>query len=139
LSLVTFTTVGYSVYAAVSNVTDTLGGNSPTPAITAKIVVRGSVATVYLNVTLVNNGFYPIVLSLACPHQGVSGISCSSPTITVLPGQTRALDFTMTVKNYTQSASEGLHVDGQMNVALEPFASITLTVDLGTLLARGGV
>jgi hypothetical protein len=139
VSLVTFTTVGYSVYVDASNAARVLGGNSHTSAITAKIVIRESVATVYLNVTLANDGLYPIVLSLACLPQNMSGISCSSPTITVLPGQTQTLHFTMTVENYTQSAPKDLRIHGRVKVVLEPFASIALTVDLGTLLARGGI
>ena len=138
VSLVTFTTVGYSVYADVSSLTNTLGGRSPNSAINAKTVVKGSAATVYLNVTLANTGLYPTHLSLICLPPVESGITCTSPSITVLPGKSQTLHFMMTVENYPQSAAGGLHVDGQVEVALEPFASMNLTVDLGDLLARGG-
>jgi hypothetical protein len=138
VSLVTFSTVGYTAYADVSNVLNTVGGGAPTSAITAKTVVQGSVAIVYLNVTLANKGLYPILLSLTCLPPEESGISCTSPSIRVLPGQSQTLHFTMTVENYVQSAAEGLHVDGQVKVALEPFASIAVAVDLGSLIAQGG-
>lgn len=138
VSLVTFSTVGYSAYVDVSNVINTVGGGSPTSAITANTVVQGSAATVYLNVTLANKGLYPISLSLTCLPPGASGITCTSPSIRVLPGQSQTLHFVMTVRNYPQFVAGGSHVDGQVVVALEPFASISVTVNLGTLVARGG-
>ncbi|MGP8124697.1 MAG: hypothetical protein ACLQEQ_02365 [Nitrososphaerales archaeon] len=138
VSLVTFSTVGYSVYTDVSSLTSTLGGGSPTSAITAKTVIRGTAATFYLNVTLTNTGLYPIILSLVCLPSAGSGIACTSPSIMVLPGEFQTLHFKMTVENYSQSAAGGLHVDGQVGVVLEPFASMNLTVDLGALVARGG-
>ncbi|MGD1054625.1 MAG: hypothetical protein ABR867_00875 [Nitrososphaerales archaeon] len=138
VSLVTFSTVGYTAYADVSNVLNTVGGSAPTSAITAKTVIQGSAALVYLNVTLANKGLYPITLSLTClPPEG-SGIVCTSPSITVLPGQSQTLRFVMTVENYTQSGAGSLRVDGQVEVALEPFASIAAAVDLGSLIAKGG-
>jgi len=138
VSLVTLSTVGYTAYADVSNVLNTVGGGGPTSAVTAKTVVRGSAAIVYLNVTLASKGLYPIILSLIClPPEG-SGITCTSPSITILPGQSQTLHFMMTVENYTQSTAEGLHVDGRVEVGLEPFASIVVAVDLGSLVAQGG-
>jgi hypothetical protein len=138
VALVTFSTVEYTAYAEVSNVINTVGGGPPTSAISAKTVVQGSAATVYLNVTLANKGLYPITLSLACLPPSGSGIACTSPSISVLPGQSQTLHFVMTVENYLQSAAGGLHVDGQVKVTLGPFASIAVTVDLGTLAAHGG-
>ncbi len=136
--LVTLSTVGYSAYADVSNVVNTVGGGSQTSTITAKTVVQDSTATVYLNVTLANKGLYPIALSLTCLPPGGNGITCTSPSITVLPRQSQTLHFVMTVENYTRFVAEGMHVDGQVVVTLEPFASITVAVNLGTLVARGG-
>lgn len=138
VSFVTFSTVGYTVYADVSNVLDTVGGGTPTSAITARTVAQGSAATVYLNVTLANKGLYPIILSLTCLPTKESGIICTSPSITVLPGQSQTLHFVMTAENYTQSAARGLHVDGQVEVTVEPFGSIAVAVDLGALIAQGG-
>jgi hypothetical protein len=138
VSLVTFSTVGYTAYADVSDVLNTVGGGAPTSAITAKTIVQGSAATVYLNVTLANKGLYPIILSLTCLSPEESGITCTSPSIKVLPGQSQTLHFVMTVENYIQSAAGGLHVDGRVEVALEPFASIAVAVDLGSLIAQGG-
>jgi hypothetical protein len=138
VSLFTFSTVGYTAYAGVSNVISIVGGSSPTSAITAKTVIQGSAATVYLNVTLANNGFYPIAISLTCLPPGGSGITCTSPSITLPPGQSQTLNFTMTVENYSQFILAGRHVDGQLVVALEPFASITVAVDLGSLVTLGG-
>jgi len=138
VSLVTFSTVGYTAYSDVSNVLNTVSGGSPTSAITTKIVVQGLAANVYLNVTLANSGLYPVVLSLVCLPSNGSGITCTSPSITVLPGQSGTLRFTMTVENYSQVLTGGLNIDGQVKVALEPFASINLTVNLGTLITEGG-
>jgi len=138
VSLVTFVTAGYSAYAEVSNVTSILGGSSPTSAIVAKIIVHASATFIYLNVTLENKGFYPINLTLSCRQPVTDGIACTSPSITVLPGQSQTLHLMITVANYSQLPVESLQVSGQMKVALEPFGSVTLTVNLGTLIARGG-
>jgi hypothetical protein len=88
--------------------------------------------------TLANKGLYPIILSLTCIPTKESRIICTSPSITVLPGQSQTLRFVMTVENYTQSGAGSLRVDGQVEVALEPFASIAVAVDVGTLAAQGG-
>jgi hypothetical protein len=137
VSIVTLSTFGYSAYADVSNVISIVGGGLPTASITAETVVQGSAATVYLNVTLANKGLYPISLSLTCLPPGGSRITCNSPSIMFLPGQSRTLHFVMTVENYSQIIAGNIHVDGQVVVALEPFASITVAVDLGNLVARG--
>ncbi len=137
VSLVTLCTVGYSAYADASNIVNTVGGGSPTSAIATRIVIEGSAATVYLNVTLANKGYYPISLSLTCLPQSGSGISCTSPSIRVLPGQSQTLHFVMMVGNYPQFVAEGMHADGQVVVTLEPFASVTVAVNLGTLVTRG--
>lgn len=136
--VVSFATIGYTVYADVSNVVSTIGGGSQTSLVASKTVVQGSAAVDYLNVTLANKGLYPIALSLSCLSPAESGITCTSPSITVLPGQSQTLQFMMTVQNYSQIAAGGLHVDGQVVVALEPFASIAVAVDIGNLTARGG-
>ncbi len=137
VSIVTLSTVGYSAYADVSSVTSTLGGGLPTTSITAETVVNGSAAIVYLNVTLANKGLYPISLSLTCLPTNGSGITCTSPSIMFLPGQSQTLHFVMTVENYSRFIARNMRVDGQVVVTLEPFASITVAVDLGTLVARG--
>jgi hypothetical protein len=136
--LVSFATVGYTVYADVSNVVNTVGGSAPTSLVAAKTVIQGSAAVFYLNVTLANKGLYPVALSMSCLPPVESGITCNSPSITVPSGQSQTLQFTMTVQNYSQIAAGGLHVDGQVVVALEPFASIAVAVNIGNLTARGG-
>ena len=136
--LVSFVTIGYTVYADVSNVVNAVGGGAPTSLIAAKAVAQGSATVFYLNVTLANKGLYPVGLSLSCLPPEESGITCTSPSITVPPGQSQTLQFTMTVQNYSQIAAGGLHVEGQMVVSLEPFVSIAVAVDLGNLTMRGG-
>ena len=136
--VVSFATIGYTVYADVSNVVSTVGGGAPTSLVVAKTVVQGSATVVYLNVTLANRGLYPIALSLSCLPPVESGITCTSPSITVLPGQSQTLQFMMAVQNYSQIAAGGLHVDGQVVIALEPFASVSVAVDIGNLTTRGG-
>ena len=136
--LVSFATVGYTVYADVSNVVNTIGGSAATSLVTTTTVVQGSATVFYLNVTLANKGLYPVALSMSCLPPIESGITCNSPSITISPGQSQTLQFTMRVQNYSQIAAGGLHVDGQLVVALEPFASIAVAVNIGNLTARGG-
>ena len=138
VSLVAFSTVAYTAYADVSNVLDTVGNNTHTAAISSRTVVEGSGATVYLNVTLSNKGLYPIELSMACLPASGSGIACTSPSVTILPGQSQTLHLVMTIASYSQVLGGGLHVNGRVEAILEPFASINMTFDLGGLVAVGG-
>jgi len=137
VTLVALSTVGYTICVNVSDTLNLIGGNSRTPAITAETVIQDSTATFYLNVTFTNNGFYPVGLSLTCIPPNGSGIACDSPSIAVLPGQSKTLHFVMTEGNSTQGLVSHLHIDGMMEVTLKPFASIDLAVDLGSLISRG--
>lgn len=135
---ISLVTIGYTVYADVPNVVNAVRGGAPTSLVATKAVVQGSATVFHLNVTFSNKGLYSIALSLSCLPPEESGISCTSPSITVPPGQSQTLQFTMTVQNYSQIAAGGLHVDGQMVVSLKPFISIAVAVDIGNLTAQGG-
>ncbi len=137
VSFVTFSTIGYSAYADLTNVLNTVHSGASSPAISSRTVIQGSAANVYLNVTLENGGLYPVALSLSCSPSAGSGTSCNSPTINVMPGQSQTLHFVMTLQNYSQSLADGLQIDGQVQVSLEPFASVNVSVNLGSLISGG--
>lgn len=137
VSVVTFVAVGYSAYSDVSGVQNV--SQSGSHAVTARTVTQGNSATVYINATIANGGLLPLMVSLSC--QGSQpGVSCTTGSVTVSPGENGTLRFQMTVANVSQFGSNlsGLHVNGTLMGELIPFASISVTFDLGSLLGSGG-
>ncbi len=137
VSIVTFATVAYSAYSDYSGVIDI--SRAGTAAVTSKTVVQGTSATVYLNATIPNKGLLPIQVSIAC-SQNQSGITCLTANMTIGPGQVETVHFQMTIANFAslQSNPGGFHVNGTLKVELVPFASISASIDIGTLVHQGG-
>jgi hypothetical protein len=140
VSLVAFSTLIYSAYTDVTTIFSTLGSGSGSSAITARELVQGSTATIYLNVTMQNKGLYPIMMAISCPNSQGANVTCNSPSITVAPGMNQTLHFVMAIKDFsqTQGGTSNIHVNGTVLLALEQFASITVAVDLGSLAHQGG-
>lgn len=139
VSIVAFSTMAYSAYADYSGVLGVLGQSSGSPAIATRTVVQGTSATVYLNVTIPNDGLYPLGVGLSCISPGGSNqVSCSSASVTVPPGGQETLRFAMTVQNVNASSSSGIQAKGNLSLSLVPFASLNIVVDLGSLAAQGG-
>jgi hypothetical protein len=137
VSIVTFATVIYSAYAGYTTVLDI--SRSGTSAVSATTVVQGSSETLFLNATVPNKGLLPIQVNLSCAPSHTD-VSCPSASLTVGPGQTRTLHFNMTVTNFAQYLSNpgGLHVNGTLTFELVPFAGLSVSVDLATLVHQGG-
>ncbi len=110
-----------------------------TSAVTAKTVLQGSSATVFLNVTVPNRGLLPLQASITCyPNQ--TDVSCVPANMTIGPGQVGTLHFRMTVSNYAQLEENpgGLRANGTLSFVLVPFAGISVSVNLGSMVHQGG-
>ncbi len=138
VSILTFATVVYSAYADYSGVLN--ASRTGTSAFTGETVVQGSSLALLLNATVSNKGLLPLQVSVSCePEQ--TNVSCDPATITVGPGEVGTLHFRMTIANFTQilSGSGGFHVNGTMSFELVPFAGLSVSLDLGSLVRLGGV
>lgn len=136
VSIVTFVAVGYSAYSDVSGVISV--SRSGSSAVTAKTVTSGNSATLYLNASIANGGLLPLKVSLSCQSQ--PNITCTPGSLTLAPGQSGVLKFQLTIANATQFGSNpsSLHINGTLIAELVPFATLTVGVDLGSLLSGGG-
>jgi len=137
VTIVTFAALGYSAYQDVQGVFSAFGGSTSHPAVTGRTVYQQGGAVLHLNVTLRNNGLFPLALSLSCANGTGTAISCSSSSANIAPGETKTLHFSMTVANVTQSTTSNVHVQGVFSAGLEPFVSISASVDLGSFLGGG--
>jgi hypothetical protein len=140
VSIVTFSTLGYTIFADVQGFVGTLQ-SGPGSALSGSAVLQGSILLLDLNATVQNQGLYPLSITLSCPStQQQEGATCTTAHATIPPGQTSTLVFRMAIPNgtvYTSGAKQ-LHINVSAAFALEPFASITVTKDLGTLFRPGG-
>jgi hypothetical protein len=137
VTVVTFASVVYSAYSVASGVVSL--GQKGSQAIQVGSSLHGSSATIDINATLSNSGLLPLSLSASCSGLR-AGISCSQASLTILPHQQGTLRFQVFIANATQFVANpsGLHVNGTIRAELVPFASLSVTVDIGQLLAPGG-
>jgi hypothetical protein len=136
VSVVTFAAVGYSAYMDISSILNVSKQGSP--AITARTVVQGNSATVYVNATISNGGLFPLSVSLSC-KSSQPDVTCTPGSISVAPGQNATLKFQMTVADVSQiSSSSPLQVNGTLEASLVPFASVSVGFNLGSLYNGGG-
>jgi hypothetical protein len=139
VSIVTFSTLGYTIFADVQGFVGSLQSGSG-PAISGSAVLQGSTLLLDLNATVQNQGLYPLSITLSCSSAQQEGATCTTAQATIPPGQTSTLVFRMAIPNGTEytSGAKQLHINGSATLALEPFASVTITKDFGTLFRPGG-
>jgi hypothetical protein len=136
LSIVIFATIAYSAYEDSVGILGIFGAGSQTPAITARAVYQGSTAVVSVNITLHNNGLYPLDISISCVQTpGGLNATCNQPGTTIAMSQTETLHFTMMVTGVSpQTGAGGRPIDADVNVTLDPFVSLEVTANLGGLV-----
>ncbi len=134
VSVVAFSTIAYSAYADVQGVTGIFGGTGSS-AVTTRSVTNGSGTTVIISVALPNKGLYPLMVGVSCqPSNGSVRFTCRNASVTVQPGLEGVLNFSVTFQNLTQSELSGLQAPAKVQMALQPFAELDLTVNLGSML-----
>ena len=133
VSLVAFSTLVYSVYQDYTVVASNVSGG-----IRENVAVQGSAATVNFNVTIPNGGLYMLVVGLSCaPGNGSVSITCNNAVVTVPPGTTQTLRFVMVVSNVTQATLSDLQVQGTLSLTLQPFATMSLSLNLAQFGGEG--
>jgi hypothetical protein len=140
VSLVTFATVFYSAYTDYNSVLQLVGSQSG-GAVSETVTSSGGQTTLHINATVPNNGIYPLQVSISCPHASSQpGVSCVGDSAMVQPGQTGEIHLSVSVSNSTLSSLGlgALNLDGEVDITLVPFASLSMLVNLGTLIQKGG-
>jgi hypothetical protein len=131
VSVVAFSTIVYSAYVDYNGVVGAVGTSQATPAVSVKTVVEGTTTSVYLNITLPNDGLYDIRIGLSCLTNTSSDVTCSDASVVIPPGEEQTLRFTMTAENQQGVLPSG--VKGNLSLSLVPFASLNLVVNLSSL------
>lgn len=129
-------TVAYSAYEDYSAVKAELAGGSKQAAGVA--VLRGPSETVSINITVPNNGLYPLNVTLACDYP-TSNVVCQRTSVNVPPGGEGVLRFRMTVSNFSQFEDSGNQViNGTVSISMSPFVGLTVGTDFGGFVKSGG-
>ena len=134
---VTFFALVYSAYQDYGSLTS-VSTNGPSTS-SSKTVVNGNNAQFFLNVTVSNKGLLPFRADLSCPP-GQPHVTCTPTSVNLDPGKNGTLHFVIAVSNYTQvlTSPGGLHMNGTIRFELVPFASLSLNLDFGSFVSRGG-
>lgn len=140
VSIVTFATMIYSAYQDVSGVVGIFGGKPAGSLGPLQTKVSGNTAQDGLNFTIPNNGLYPLTLRVSCSEPGGLPVSCQAVDLTVIPGQTEVVHFVILVSDVKAlramvAAGQSIHVNATASVSLEPFATLSVTFDLGPALS----
>ena len=140
LTLLIFSTLAYSAYADTNGILKIFGNGSKTPAVMVTRTVQGSSSQVLMNITLSNDGLYPVSIAGSCVSSpGGLNASCSLPRTTVAPGQSKTVQLVIIVNGLSQqNGTAGRPLVADISVALEPFVSLNVTTDLSGLVGQGG-
>jgi len=129
-------TVAYSGYEDYTAVKAELAGG-PHQAVGAA-VLRGSTETVSINITVPNNGLYPLNVTLTCDYP-TPNIVCQRASVDVSPGGQGVLRFTMTVLDISQFEDSGNQVvNGTVAISMAPFVGLTVGTNFGGFVKPGG-
>lgn len=135
VSLAAFSSIAYSAWADINGVIGTVGQGPRSSAIVAETVTRGNSITLYLNVTVSNKGLYPLTVGLTCQPSSTAKLTCQPASAIIPPAGQSTLHFSMTVLNASQTS---IQANGTLSVTLQPFASVDVGLNLGSMLNRGG-
>ena len=129
-------TVAYSAYKDYSAVKAELSGGSQQAVGSA--VLQGSTETVSINITIPNNGLYPLNVTLSCDYP-TPNVVCRPTTVDVSPGGEGVLLFRMTVANVSQFEDSGNQViNGTVAISMTPFVGLTVGTNFGGFVKPGG-
>lgn len=139
VSIVTFATMAYSAYQDTAGMLSTLGtAGSSAPG--AHLIVSGNMAKLNLGFSVPNNGLYPLAVRISCAPSGSLPVSCGTVAVSVGPGLSESVNLALTVTDLARLRSilangNSLHLNATAAVSLEPFATLSLTFDLGPTLS----
>ncbi len=136
VSLVAFSSIAYSAYADYNATVGALKPGSQGSAIAVRTVTAGDTVTLYVNVTVPNRGLYTIGVGLSCVPGGALKVACSNAEVSIPPGATQVLQF-MAVASNVSSPQQLAPLKGNLSLSLSSFASLSIVVDLGSMVAGG--
>ena len=129
-------TVVYSAYEDYSAVRAELARGSQEAV--GEAVLLGSAEVVSINITIPNNGLYPLNVTLTCSYP-TPNVVCQRTSVDVAPGEGGILRFRVTVSDLSQFESSGNQViNGTVAISMMPFISLTVGTNFGGLVKPGG-
>jgi hypothetical protein len=133
VTAVTLAAIAWSAYQDYGSLTSVSKDGTSTAS--SKTVMTGNTARFFLNVSVSNKGLLPFRAELSCPYYQLH-VTCTPTSVNLSPGKSGTLHFVIAVDNYTEllSGNGGLHMNGTISFALVPFASLSVNVDLGSLV-----
>ena len=133
--IVVLGTVAYSAYKDYTGVRSELSSGSG--GATGRAVLQGSSEVISINITVPNSGLYALNVAVSCDQN--PNVACQPSQVDVPAGGQQVLHFHMTVANVSQFLAASSHrINGTVAIALEPFASLSIGVDLGGFVSTGG-
>jgi len=139
VSLVAFSTIAYSFYADYEALSGGQRPGGPPPNQSVRTVVNNTSATTYVNITVTNNGLYPLTVGLSClSSNGSVVVKCSNSSITVPPGSKQILHFVMNLQNLSQAPPGNFTVMGDISLSLPPFVSVNIIRPIASSSEQGG-
>ena len=129
-------TVAYSAYEDYTAVKAELAGGNQQAVGAA--VLRGSTETVSINITVPNNGLYPLNVTLSCDYP-TTNVVCQGTSVDVSPGGQGVLRFRMTVLDLSVfEGSDNKVINGTVAISMTPFVGLTVGTDFGGFVKSGG-
>lgn len=128
--------IGYTGYVDYRGVANELSSGN-TSLVAGRITSQGQAGVLSLNITIPNSGLYTLDVSVTCdPHD--ANVTCTKANVSVPAGGQDVLRFRMTINNLAQyEAAANKKINGTVAIQLEPFASVSIGVDLGSLIRQG--
>ena len=138
VSIVTFSTMGYSAFADLRGVISTLGSGGQGAA--SNLLVNGNSAELDFAYNVQNGGLYPLLISISCQPDASLSVSCSGGNVTIPAGATQQVRFAVSVADLTKlegaiAAGQQVRLNGTAQISLEPFATLSAVFDLGSILS----
>ncbi len=139
VSVVTVGTMAYSAYVDVNGFISNISSSSG-QGLTNHVVVTGNTATLDLNYSVQNSGLYPLSIALSCQPNPSVPVSCSGVSVSIPAGSTQDVSLALTVSDLTKlqamtSSGSPLHLNATADISLQPFATLSLQIDLGRALS----
>jgi hypothetical protein len=139
VTVVMVSTLAYSAYTDLSGTLSALssGGGFGSGS---SFAVSGNSATLNLNISIKNSGFFPLTISFGCHPDPNVPATCSVSTLDIPVGTTQVLPIILTVTDLSKlqamlSGGTQLHFNATAEASLVPFATLTANFDIGSLLS----
>lgn len=136
--IIVVATVAYSAYEDFNGVRQGTAGGGKLIVGRAIYDQATGAETVTFNVTVPNRGLYQLNVTISCSSANPD-VSCKTGTAEVPPGQQQVLRFSLSVSNVQQFLASGdRQINGTVDMALEPFATMSVGVNFTSFVQLPG-